>query len=81
MLDSAFVTPGWMTSQEYFTGIALIQAMPGPLFNISAYIGAGCLSSCPALPWMFKPQHQWVLRHTEGLSCCGPMSCVCGLLS
>jgi Chromate transporter len=55
MLNSAFVSPGWMTSQEYFTGIALIQAMPGPLFNISAYIGAGCSSSRPALPSMGRP--------------------------
>mmetsp|Transcript_23493 Transcript_23493/g.39353 ORF Transcript_23493/g.39353 Transcript_23493/m.39353 type:complete len:433 (-) Transcript_23493:498-1796(-) len=30
----------WISPQEFYTGLALVQAMPGPLFNISAYLGA-----------------------------------------
>lgn len=29
----------WMTPQQFYTGLGLVQAMPGPLFNISAYLG------------------------------------------
>ncbi len=39
MLDSAVVEPGWITEPDFLTGIALVQAMPGPLFNIAAYVG------------------------------------------
>ena len=42
MLDSAVVESGWISEADFLTGIALVQAMPGPLFNISAYIGKGC---------------------------------------
>ncbi|CAI5951699.1 unnamed protein product [Closterium sp. NIES-64] len=30
----------WVTSQQFLAGLALAQALPGPLFNFSAYIGA-----------------------------------------
>ncbi|KAL0039433.1 hypothetical protein WJX79_008119 [Trebouxia sp. C0005] len=40
MLDSAVVEPGWISESDFLTGIALVQAMPGPLFNIAAYVGA-----------------------------------------
>ena len=39
MLDSAVVEPGWISEPDFLTGIALVQAMPGPLFNIAAYVG------------------------------------------
>ena len=39
MLDSAVVEPGWISEADFLTGIALVQAMPGPLFNIAAYVG------------------------------------------
>lgn len=39
MLDSAVVGPGWISEADFLTGIALVQAMPGPLFNFSAYVG------------------------------------------
>lgn len=29
----------YLTSKEFLTGIALMQALPGPLFSISAYVG------------------------------------------
>ena len=39
MLDGAIVEPGWISEPDFLTGIALIQAMPGPLNNIAAYVG------------------------------------------
>jgi chromate transporter len=30
----------WLTEEQFFAGLAMVQAMPGPLFNLSAYIGA-----------------------------------------
>ena len=33
--------PGsWMTADQFYAGLALAQAMPGPLFNFAAYLGA-----------------------------------------
>ena len=34
------VATSWITEEQFFAGLALAQAMPGPLFNLSAYIGA-----------------------------------------
>jgi len=33
-------TKSWITEEQFFAGLAIVQAMPGPLFNLSAYIGA-----------------------------------------
>ena len=30
----------WMTTGQFYAGLALAQAMPGPLFNFAAYLGA-----------------------------------------
>jgi chromate transporter len=30
----------WVTANEFKAGLAIIQAMPGPMFNLSAYLGA-----------------------------------------
>lgn len=29
----------WISPEQFYAGLALVQAMPGPLFNISAYLG------------------------------------------
>ena len=34
------VVPTWMTKDQFLQGLGLAQSMPGPLFNISAYLGA-----------------------------------------
>ena len=26
----------WITEEQFFAGLAIVQAMPGPLFNLSA---------------------------------------------
>jgi chromate transporter len=40
LLDQALVQPGWVSEQEFLAGYGLAQAMPGPLFSFSAYLGA-----------------------------------------
>jgi len=30
----------WMTAEQFYAGLGIVQAMPGPLFNFSAYLGA-----------------------------------------
>ena len=40
LLDQAVVAPGWVGEQDFLAGYGLAQAMPGPLFTFSAYLGA-----------------------------------------
>ena len=39
LLQSAVVTPGWVTGREFVAGYGAAQAVPGPLFTFSAYLG------------------------------------------
>lgn len=38
------VATGWMSQTDFLTGLAVIQALPGPLFNLAAYVGACAVS-------------------------------------
>ena len=40
LLHDAVVAPGWVGEQEFLAGYGLAQAMPGPLFGFSAFLGA-----------------------------------------
>lgn len=40
MLSAEVVEPGWVTQQEFLDGLALMLALPGPLFSFSVYLGA-----------------------------------------
>jgi chromate transporter len=40
LLHEAVVVPHWVARQEFLAGYGLAQAMPGPLFTFSAYLGA-----------------------------------------
>jgi chromate transporter len=40
LLYEAVVSPGWVGQNEFLAGYGLAQAMPGPLFSFSAYLGA-----------------------------------------
>uniref|UniRef100_K3WLX7 Chromate transporter n=1 Tax=Globisporangium ultimum (strain ATCC 200006 / CBS 805.95 / DAOM BR144) TaxID=431595 RepID=K3WLX7_GLOUD len=40
MLLNDIVFRGWVTKEQFLAGFALIQSLPGPLFNISSYLGA-----------------------------------------
>ncbi|DBA00915.1 TPA: LOW QUALITY PROTEIN: hypothetical protein N0F65_006115 [Lagenidium giganteum] len=40
MLLNDIVNRGWVSKDQFLAGFALIQSLPGPLFNISAYLGS-----------------------------------------
>jgi chromate transporter len=40
LLRAAFVTPGWVSDDAFLAGYGAAQAVPGPLFTFSAYLGA-----------------------------------------
>lgn len=50
LLANEVVTTGWVSESDFLTGFALVQAMPGPLFNFAAYLGAHCRLP-KTLPW------------------------------
>ncbi len=39
LLREAFVTPGWVGDDAFLAGYGAAQAVPGPLFTFSAYLG------------------------------------------
>lgn len=40
MLLTDIVNRGWVSKEQFLAGFALVQSLPGPMFNISAYLGA-----------------------------------------
>jgi chromate transporter len=50
LLDATVVTPGWVSQSQFLAGYGAAQAMPGPLFTFSAYLGAA--SSVPPNGWL-----------------------------
>lgn len=40
LLQSEVVPPGWVTPDQFIAGYGAAQAVPGPLFTFSAYLGA-----------------------------------------
>jgi chromate transporter len=40
LLQSEVVPPGWVTREDFLAGYGAAQAVPGPLFTFSAYLGA-----------------------------------------
>jgi chromate transporter len=40
LLREAFVAPGWISDDTFLAGYGAAQAVPGPLFTFSAYLGA-----------------------------------------
>jgi chromate transporter len=40
LLREATVTPGWVSDDSFLAGYGAAQAVPGPLFTFSAYLGA-----------------------------------------
>ncbi|MHC5067711.1 MAG: chromate efflux transporter, partial [Planctomycetota bacterium] len=39
MLQLEVVDPGWLNNDQFLTGYALTQTMPGPIFTLSSYLG------------------------------------------
>lgn len=40
LLQAEVVLPGWLTNEAFIAGYGAAQAVPGPLFTFSAYLGA-----------------------------------------
>jgi chromate transporter len=40
LLQAEVVPPGWVTNEQFVAGYGAAQAVPGPLFTFSAYLGA-----------------------------------------
>ena len=40
LLEQFVVEPGWVTQTEFLSGYGAAQAIPGPMFSFSAYLGA-----------------------------------------
>lgn len=40
LLQAVVVPPGWMSNDEFLAGYGAAQAVPGPLFTFSAFLGA-----------------------------------------
>ena len=62
LLEAAMVRPGWMDADTFLAGYGAAQAVPGPLFTISAYLGAvagpepnGLAGAAIALVGIFLP--------------------------
>jgi chromate transporter len=62
LLQATVVAPGWVTIGQFLTGYGAAQAVPGPLFSFSAYLGAiegprpnGWLGAIIALVGIYLP--------------------------
>ena len=47
----AALVPGWLSDSAFLAGYGVAQAVPGPLFTFSAYLGAVMAPSGAALSW------------------------------
>jgi chromate transporter len=45
LLQAEVVPPGWVTTEQFVAGYGAAQAVPGPLFTFTAYLGAGMATS------------------------------------
>jgi chromate transporter len=82
LLQASVVPPGWVTNDAFLAGYGAAQAVPGPLFTFSAYLGAvmgpqpnGWLGAIICLVAIFLPSFFLVvgalpfweqLRHRRG---------------
>jgi len=62
LLEEAVVGPGWVNQEQFLAGYGAAQAIPGPMFAFSAYLGAeiptghaAVLCALVALVFMFLP--------------------------
>src|SRR5271166_1152894 len=50
LLQAEVVPPGWVTNDAFLAGYGVAQAVPGPLFTFSAYLGT-VMGRFPAAGW------------------------------
>lgn len=51
LLQQALVPTGWLSDDRFLAGYGFAQAMPGPLFTLSAYLGAASAPPHQSLLW------------------------------
>ncbi len=51
LLRDSLVPAGWLSDDAFLAGYGAAQAIPGPLFTVSAYLGAIVAPAGEALPW------------------------------
>jgi chromate transporter len=68
LLQASVVPPGWVTNDEFLAGYGAAQAVPGPLFTFSAYLGTvmgpqpnGLFGAVLCLVAMFMPAFMLVI--------------------
>jgi len=68
LLQREVVPAGWVTNEQFIAGYAAAQAVPGPLFTFSAYLGAvakpaphGWMGAAIALVAIFLPSFLMVI--------------------
>lgn len=68
LLEHEVVAPGWTTSDRFLAGYGAAQAVPGPLFSLSAYLGyvldttpTGWAGAALALVAIFLPSYLLVV--------------------
>jgi chromate transporter len=68
LLQAEVVPPGWVTNEQFVAGYGAAQAVPGPLFTFSAYLGAvmtpepnGMTGAALALVAVFAPSFLMVI--------------------
>jgi chromate transporter len=68
LLQTATVPAGWVANDMFLAGYGLVQAMPGPLFTFSAFLGAsmniqpsGWLGAAVCLTAIFAPSFLLVI--------------------
>jgi chromate transport protein ChrA len=78
----------WVTSKQFYAGLGVVQALPGPLFNFASYLGAimamnrgyvfvvGSLLAWFGLflPGIMVGAALWCLRRPVWRRCSGPSS-------
>ncbi|ORY91695.1 putative chromate ion transporter [Leucosporidium creatinivorum] len=47
LLRGYTVDPGWVTPRDFLLGFAIIQALPGPVFNFCGFLGVLVVSEAP----------------------------------
>ena len=58
LLEASMVAPGWLDADTFLAGYGAAQAVPGPMFTLSAYLGAqvgGPAGALVALIGIFLP--------------------------
>jgi chromate transporter len=50
LLNQAVVVPGWVSQETFLAGYGAAQALPGPLFTLSAFLGASLNGSPNGVP-------------------------------